>query len=247
MAKGIRIKGQHGFLQIDSSYRNMRLIGKSSITIPRATTKMVGSQLVITAGSLYYTPVNNDSVIAIEKLSNMSDSVSSTIRCEKIISTLPEIKGKIVYLISSTNYNTPESVNVYEFSPSFIKSDANYGMRIYNSQKSQLIFDSGHAPLNVVSFKRENAPYVGNKALITDLPSNRRYAVATPENSLGWVVSGVWAQLIYGGFRQYLNNGLMRFSYDPQLEAVNISPAYNGSVDHVDNTRSMLIIDVTNM
>ena len=76
MAKGIRIKGQHGFLQIDSSYRNMRLIGKSGITIPRATTKMVGSQLVITAGSLYYTPVNNDSVIAIEKLSNMSDSVS---------------------------------------------------------------------------------------------------------------------------------------------------------------------------
>ena len=244
---GVRIKGNHGFLQIDSSYRNMRMIGKSNISIPRASTQVIAGKTIITAGSVYYTPVDNASVIAIEKLSNMNDNEAATIRCEKVVSTLPEIRGKIIYLISSTNYNSSETVAVYEFSPSFIKSSANWGMRVYNSKTNQLVFDSGHAPLNVVSFKRENAVYVNNKALITDLPSNRRYAVVTPENSLGWVIAGAYAQWIYGGFRQYPSGSLTRFSYDPQVEVARISPAYNGTVEYVDNTRSMLIIDVTNM
>lgn len=252
MAFGVRIYNADGYTQIDENYRNLQLINKTQLKIPKATTGNLASRWV-DAGAATYKHLSPTSIIAIERLSDFKDDLRYQLSMQRIHydngTNSGSAAGSYQTIIMSTDYDKEITVNVYEFDVVTLAANSTYGMRVWHPTTGDLVFDSGYLPMKVANFARTSAPFAGTDKIaftLTNPASNKRYAIAITENFFYYAQASTQRQFSYGGVRQVLEaDGNYTFKYTYHTEVKLFMPNVS-SKEYSDESKGLLIIDVSN-
>lgn len=251
MAYGIRIYNANGYTQIDGEYRNLQLIKKTQMNIPKATLVNLNSRIV-TAGAATYPHQSVNSIIAIERLSDFTDDLRYQLSMQRIHydhgANSGGSAGTYQTIIMSTDYDKAITVNVYEFDVVGQQGNNAYGIRVRNPNTSQLVFDSNYLPMRVVNYNRTVAPFNTTTKVaftLTTPASGKRYAIAITENFFYYAQASTQRQFTYGGIRQVLSGAEYQFKYTNHNEVKTGMPRVS-SKEYADETKGLLIIDVSN-
>lgn len=250
MAYGIRIYNTSGYTQIDGEYRNLQLIKKTQMNIPKATLVDLANRIV-TAGAATYPHQSVNSIVAIERLSDYTDDLRYQLSMQRIHydhgANSGSAAGTYQTIIMSTDYDKAITVNVYEFDVVGTQSANPYGIRVRNPNTGQLVFDSNYLPMRVVNYNRTSAPFDTTTKVaftLTNAANGKRYAIAITENFFYYAQASTQRQFTYGGVRQVLSGGNYQFKYTNHNERKTGMPNVSNK-SYAEEAKGLIVIDVS--
>lgn len=248
MTAGLRLETTNGYTQIDERYSNYYLVSKSSVTVPKATNKTTYITPGVYTFWLNADGSEDDDIIAIAR---KSDYVNNNkyrlgfLRQKFDASTPNEAShGRTLCTIFSNDYDKSITVDVFKFRKfTSLPLTTNFGLEIYN-ESGQIVFSSNYKPMRVISSGRSTAIYSSGVSFSLTVPANKTYAVAMPETFYDYWAVGSQRQITYGAFGQYTSesNYVFTSTYVQDL----ITNQSNRNYQYTDNTKSLLLIDVSN-
>jgi hypothetical protein len=169
MNTGLRIRNQHTTVQVDQSYFNLALVEKRQISFSGQTGEIFRYNFYWATGTA------------------MVGSDNSILGCSAVKKAF--VNGVYEYALEfrttgPTNIPVSETFNLYIFDIGMVYPTINVGLRVWNDDRSKLIYHSGMKVLNFVDVLPCSQAFVGefNRKYIPIFlePSNVVAGVAPP-------------------------------------------------------------------